>query len=157
MVKVDIEFVKSVAVEAGDRAVKMISDIRPEFKADDSFVTHIDKETEQFVRARLAERYPDFAFQGEEFGRFGQDGVPLWAVDPIDGTTNLVFGIPIWCVSIGLIDDGHAVARHGDVHAFEVAEVANGDVRGTRAPLRPMRRVGHGHLGRRRRVHATRQ
>jgi fructose-1,6-bisphosphatase/inositol monophosphatase family enzyme len=110
LVEIDIEFVKAVAVEAGDRAVKMIADIQPEYKADNSFVTHIDKETEQSIRARLAERYPDFAFQGEEFGRVGEDGIPLWAVDPIDGTTNLVYGIPIWCVSIGLIDEGQAVA-----------------------------------------------
>lgn len=110
MTEIDIEFVKSVAVEAGDRAVKMIADIQPEYKADNSLVTHIDKQTEQFVRGRLAERYPDFAFQGEEFGRFGGEDVPLWAVDPIDGTTNLVYGIPFWCVSIGLIDEGQAAA-----------------------------------------------
>lgn len=110
MVNIDIEFVKAIALEAGERAVTMLDAIQPEFKADNTFVTHIDRETEQFIRGRLAERYPDFSFQGEEFGRFGEADRPLWAVDPIDGTTNMVFGIPIWCVSIGLVDEGEAVA-----------------------------------------------
>jgi myo-inositol-1(or 4)-monophosphatase len=110
LVEIDIEFVKSVAREAGFRALTMLADVKPELKADDSYVTHVDRETEEFVRRCLQGRYPSFAFQGEEFGRFGDDGVPLWAVDPIDGTTNLVFGIPCWCVSIGLIADGQAVA-----------------------------------------------
>ena len=107
---VDIEYIKAVAREAGDKAVTMLTDIEVSYKSDDSLVTHIDKETEQFIRAKLEEKYPDFAFQGEEFGRFGADGVPLWAVDPIDGTTNMVFGIPLWGVSIGLIDGGEPVA-----------------------------------------------
>lgn len=110
MTEIDIEFVKDIAREAGDRAVTMLGDVKPEYKADSSFVTHIDKGTELFIQSRLNERYPGFSFQGEEFGRHGADGVPLWAVDPIDGTTNLVFGIPFWCVSIGLIDGGKTAA-----------------------------------------------
>ncbi len=110
MVEVDIEYIKSIAVEAGDAAVKRAVGIAVELKADASYVTEIDRDTECFVRAKLEERYPGFAFQGEEFGRHGEDGVPLWAVDPIDGTTNMVFGIPFWCVSIGLIVDGLPVA-----------------------------------------------
>lgn len=105
----DIELVKSIVVEAGDRAIGMRADIKPEFKSDQSLVTHIDRETEQFIRASLEARYPDYAFQGEEFGRFGADGAPLWAVDPIDGTTNMVYGLTHWCVSVGLVHEGHAL------------------------------------------------
>jgi len=110
LVEIDIEYVKAIAQEAGDAALGRMDGITYELKADNSYVTAIDRDTEQFVRERLAAKYPDFAFQGEEFGRYGAEGVPLWAVDPIDGTTNLVFGIPFWCVSIGLIADGQAVA-----------------------------------------------
>lgn len=110
MLDIDIEFVKSVAREAGQRALARLTSFRPELKSDHSYVTEIDRETEQFVRAKLEERYPDFAFLGEEFGRHGGEDAPLWAVDPIDGTTNLVFGIPFWCVSIGLIVEGQPVA-----------------------------------------------
>jgi myo-inositol-1(or 4)-monophosphatase len=84
--------------------------MRPELKADNSYVTDIDRSTETFVRERLAERYPEFAFLGEEFGRHGSADAPLWAVDPIDGTTNMVFGIPCWGVSIGLLVEGEPVA-----------------------------------------------
>ncbi len=110
MIEIDIEYVKSVAQEAGDRAVLLLASMTPEFKADNSYVTNIDRETEIFVRGKLEERYPDFAFLGEEFGRHGDADAPLWAVDPIDGTTNMVFGIPIWCVSIGLIYQWEPIA-----------------------------------------------
>jgi len=110
VIEIDIEFVKSIASEAGARAIEMQNAMTPELKVDNSYVTNIDRETEQFVRRRLEERYPDFAFLGEEFGRHGSDDAPLWAVDPIDGTTNMVFNIPIWCVSIGLIYQGEAIA-----------------------------------------------
>ncbi len=110
MIEIDIEFVKEIALEAGQNALGMLGDVTPEFKADHSYVTHIDRETEKFIQARLAVRYPDYSFQGEEYGRFGSDARPLWAVDPIDGTTNLVFGLPIWGVSIGLVAEGKAVA-----------------------------------------------
>jgi myo-inositol-1(or 4)-monophosphatase len=110
LIEVDIEFVKALAREAGERALRMLVDMKPEFKADNSYVTHIDRETEQLIRGRLAERYPNYAFQGEEFGHFGAEEGPLWCVDPIDGTTNMVFGIPFWCVSIGLVAEGHPVA-----------------------------------------------
>lgn len=110
MSDIDINYVQQVAREAGIRAVSMLDGMKPELKADNSYVTNIDREVEQFVRARLEERYPDFAFLGEEFGRHGEADAPLWAVDPIDGTTNMVFGLPFWCVSIGLIVGGEAVA-----------------------------------------------
>ena len=126
----EITFVRELAKEAGLRALEMLTDISPEFKADESYVTHIDRETETFLHQRLAARFPDWAFQGEEYGRAelpdalgnaasennrrgsepGIDGVPLWCVDPIDGTTNMVFGLPLWCVAIGLVDGGEAVA-----------------------------------------------
>jgi myo-inositol-1(or 4)-monophosphatase len=106
LVDFDIEYIKAVAKEAGLRALDMQKEMRSELKTDDSYVTNIDREIEQFVRGRLEERYPDFAFLGEEFGQHGSQDAPLWAVDPIDGTTNMVFGIPFWCVSIGLIWEG---------------------------------------------------
>lgn len=111
MADVDIEYVKEVAVEAGKRALAMRREtLTTEFKADNSYVTNIDRETEQFVRARLEERYPDYSFVGEEFGRHGSLDAPIWAVDPIDGTTNMVFGVPCWGVSIGLMVGSEAVA-----------------------------------------------
>ncbi len=122
---IDMDFVRQTARQAGERALAMLAAMRPELKADNSYVTDIDRSVETFVRERLAERYPEYGFLGEEFGRHGDVNAPLWAVDPIDGTTNLVFGLPFWCVSIGLIVDGQPVAgaiyapRTGDMfHAM---------------------------------------
>ena len=114
MIEIDIEFVKQIAVEAGKGAIELIESMSPEFKADSSYVTAVDRKTEIFVRERLESRYPDFGFLGEEYGRHGDVNAPLWAVDPIDGTTNMVFGLPVWCVSIGLIHEGEAIA--GAIH-----------------------------------------
>ena len=109
MAEIDIEFVQKVARAAGRRALDRLDGFTPELKSDNSYVTEIDRDTERFVRAQLEERYPDYAFLGEEYGRHGSPDAPLWAVDPIDGTTNLVFGIPLWCVSIGLVEAGQPI------------------------------------------------
>lgn len=124
MADIDIEFVQQVAREAGQRAQRRLGGIQPEFKADNSYVTDIDRDTERFVRAKLEERYPEYAFLGEEYGRHGDEDAPLWAVDPIDGTTNMVFGIPLWCVSIGLIVGGKSVG--GAVYLPMVDEMFHG-------------------------------
>lgn len=123
MLEIDIEFVKSVVIEAGDAALTRCDGIAFELKSDSSYVTEIDRDTEQFIQRRLAEKYPDFAYQGEEFGRHGSEGVPLWAVDPIDGTTNMVFGIPFWCVSVGLIDSADGAPAAGAIYMPATGEL----------------------------------
>src|SRR5438552_10586133 len=102
----DIEQAKRIVVEAGKRALERCGAVDCEFKADDSLVTAVDRETEQFIAAELGKLYPGFAFIGEEYGWRGPKDVPLWACDPIDGTTNFVRGLPHWCVSVGLLDEG---------------------------------------------------
>ena len=102
----DIELVKELVVECGKDALVRQANVKAEFKPDTSYITEIDLSIEQLLSARLKVRYPDYAFVGEEFGRHGDAGAPLWAVDPIDGTTNMVFGLPSWGVSLGLLVDG---------------------------------------------------
>jgi myo-inositol-1(or 4)-monophosphatase len=79
-------------------------------------VTEVDLEVERMFRALVAERFPDHVVLGEEFGR-GQGAVGgdpgersrsryRWLFDPIDGTTNYVHGLPIFCASLGLELDG---------------------------------------------------
>lgn len=74
-------------------------------------VSEIDRRVETLIRARLAERFPSHDIIGEEMeerpGR-GQDCV--WAVDPIDGTTNFVNGFPMFAASIGVLHRGVPVA-----------------------------------------------
>ena len=70
--KIDIEFLKNVAEEAGELALKLLKSMKAEFKADSSYVTNVDREIEIFVRGKLHEKYPEFAFLGEEFGYHGK-------------------------------------------------------------------------------------
>ena len=62
----------------------------------------LDKDTQSLIVARLQQDYPDYSVLGEE-GDCGADSAPAqWIVDPIDGTVNYFYGIPIFCVSIAL-------------------------------------------------------
>ena len=69
-------------------------------------VSEADVEAERAIRALLAERRPDDAIVGEEGDdRPGTTGL-RWIVDPLDGTTNYLFGVPQWSVSVAC--EGHA-------------------------------------------------
>ncbi len=73
-------------------------------------VSDVDRESEAAVTRVLAAARPDDAILGEEgTSRDGTSGV-TWVVDPLDGTTNFLFGIPQWSVSIAAEMDGRAVA-----------------------------------------------
>jgi myo-inositol-1(or 4)-monophosphatase len=67
-------------------------------------VTEVDRQAEDLITAGLRERFPEHAVVGEENGGKEQmePGGFTWYVDPLDGTTNFVYGIPFCCVSIGL-------------------------------------------------------
>ena len=81
----------------------------PDEKANLSYVTDLDQDLEQLIRRRLGERFPDDQFTGEEYAAEGGSGPRRWSIDPIDGTGNLVHGLPLWAISIGLIDQGEPV------------------------------------------------
>jgi myo-inositol-1(or 4)-monophosphatase len=73
-------------------------------------VSEADVATERLIRARLEAARPADAIMGEEgHDRPGTSGL-RWVVDPLDGTVNFLFGIPIWCVSIACEDADGAVA-----------------------------------------------
>jgi myo-inositol-1(or 4)-monophosphatase len=74
-------------------------------------VSEIDRRVETLIRARLAERFPSHDVIGEEMEeRPGRDQDCVWAVDPIDGTTNFVNGFPMFAASIGVLHRGVPVA-----------------------------------------------
>jgi len=104
----DRENLLDLVTQAGALAVAAARDLHTELKADQSLVTNADLGIEAFLRDALAERYPDIAFYGEEGGG-DRTAERLWVVDPIDGTTNLVWGLPIWGVSLGLLIAGESV------------------------------------------------
>lgn len=74
-------------------------------------LTIADRESEEFVVEAILARYPDHAILAEEGGRRGNAESPfLWVVDPLDGTTNFVHGLRIFCVSIALMHEGKPIA-----------------------------------------------
>jgi myo-inositol-1(or 4)-monophosphatase len=80
-------------------------------KGTGDFVTAADHKAEKVIVAELSKARPKYGFLLEESGEIaGADTSNRWIVDPLDGTTNLVHGIPHFCVSIGLERDGVLVA-----------------------------------------------
>lgn len=81
-----------------------------EEKRKDDLVTDIDRECENTVTSILLKSYRDHAVLGEEGGLQGnKDSEYVWIIDPIDGTTNFVKGIPHCAVSIGLQHKGRII------------------------------------------------
>jgi myo-inositol-1(or 4)-monophosphatase len=73
-------------------------------------VSIADKEVETLLRERIAARFPADGLLGEEYGlQEGTSGF-RWVMDPIDGTSPFVFGIPAWCVSIAVMEGDRIVA-----------------------------------------------
>lgn len=73
-------------------------------KADNSEVTEIDRNTETAISSVLREAFPEFGIYGEEHGTSGPtDAEYTWVIDPIDGTTNFVRGVPVWGSLIALV------------------------------------------------------
>ena len=67
-------------------------------------VSEVDRNVEMLIRARLADRFPDHDILGEESEeRPGRESDFVWAVDPVDGTTNFVNGFPLFAASIGVL------------------------------------------------------
>jgi myo-inositol-1(or 4)-monophosphatase len=102
----ELEFAKALASEAKTVALARASSVTPVEKANLSYVTDLDKDLEQLIRRELAERFPGDQITGEEFAAAGGSGPRRWCIDPIDGTGNLVHGLPLWAISIGLLDHG---------------------------------------------------
>jgi fructose-1,6-bisphosphatase/inositol monophosphatase family enzyme len=105
----ELDFVKALATEAAGLARARSRQVTPVEKANLSFVTDLDRDLERLIRQRLGERFPDDVLTGEEYGAEGGTGPRRWSIDPIDGTGNLVHGLPLWAISIALIVSGEPV------------------------------------------------
>lgn len=72
-------------------------------KGPGDFVSQADLRAEQSLREELAKARPGWAILGEEGGQQGGEGWEWrWVVDPLDGTTNFLHGIPHWAISVGV-------------------------------------------------------
>src|SRR3974390_1121985 len=110
--------VLNVMIKAAHRAGRSlkrelgeIEHLQVSLKGPRNFVTAADHRAEEIVRTELAKARPDYGFLGEEGGtREGSDRTHRWIVDPLDGTTNFLHGIPHFAVSIALERSGAIVA-----------------------------------------------
>ena len=78
-------------------------------KGDGSPVTALDVATEDRIRARIVERYPEHGIIGEERERRNPEAELSWIIDPIDGTKSFVAGVPLYTVLIGLARGGELI------------------------------------------------
>ena len=104
------------ARKAGDlivRASDELDRVGHRAKGAADFVTEVDIASEKEILYHLNKAYPDHAFLCEESGLSGDAKAQYqWIIDPLDGTSNFMRGIPHYCVSIGCLKDGkleHAV------------------------------------------------
>jgi myo-inositol-1(or 4)-monophosphatase len=80
-------------------------------KGPSDFVTAADTKAEKTLRAELAKARPKFGFLMEESGLVeGEDKKHRWIIDPIDGTTNFLHGIPHFAISVALEMEGDIIA-----------------------------------------------
>ena len=87
-----------------NRAALDIESVRISQKKVNDFVTEVDHAAEQAIIETLLTAYPGHGIWAEESGKeFGaQDSEFVWIIDPLDGTTNFIHGLPVYCVSIAL-------------------------------------------------------
>lgn len=88
-----------------------VENLQVSVKGPGDFVSAADRKAEQIVKTELLKARPGYSFIGEEGGKVeGTDETHTWIVDPLDGTTNFLHGIPHFAVSIALERNGLLVA-----------------------------------------------
>lgn len=101
-----------IAARAMDLAAEIVRRQEPavvKAKGDRDMVSDVDIEIERAVRGFLQSHSPEIGFLGEEEGNAAGDGELRWVLDPIDGTANFVKGIPLYSISLALINDKEPV------------------------------------------------
>jgi histidinol phosphatase-like enzyme (inositol monophosphatase family) len=113
-----------IAQAAGDVTLRYFrrDDLRVERKADQTPVTIADRASEELLRKRISERFPDDAILGEEFGVTEGTSGYKWALDPIDGTKSFIHGVPLYTTLVAVLRDEQPLI--GVIHSPATAETA---------------------------------
>lgn len=102
------------ARKAGRSLVKdfrEVENLQVSSKGPGDFVSRADREAERIIKEELLGARPTYGWLGEETGEtHGADPTRRWIVDPLDGTTNFLHGMPHWAVSIALEHKGEIVS-----------------------------------------------
>lgn len=106
MVQAAMKAGRSLARDFGE-----VQNLQVSVKGPGDYVSQADRKAEEIIYAELSKARPGYGFLMEERGAVeGDDGQHRWLVDPLDGTTNFLHGLPIFAVSIGLERQGQLVA-----------------------------------------------
>ncbi|MHB2267614.1 inositol monophosphatase family protein [Aliihoeflea sp. PC F10.4] len=106
MVQAAMKAGRSLARDFGE-----VQNLQVSLKGPGDYVSQADRKAEDIIHAELSRARPGYSFLMEERGAIeGDDGQHTWIVDPLDGTTNFLHGIPIFAISIALERQGQIVA-----------------------------------------------
>ena len=106
MVQAAFKAGKSLARDFGE-----VQNLQVSLKGPGDYVSQADRKAEKIIREELLKARPTYGFLGEESEEIaGTDGAHRWIVDPLDGTTNFLHGIPCFAISIALERNGEIVA-----------------------------------------------
>jgi histidinol-phosphatase len=128
--KLRLDWAVKIAHEAGRHTLKYFrrGDLEVERKADDSPVTIADREAEELLRLRIAERFPADGLLGEELGAIESKSGYQWVLDPIDGTKSFIRGVPLYSTLVAVLLDGEPCI--GVIHAPATSETVYADTGG---------------------------
>lgn len=104
-----MEFAARAAQEAGRVTREHFGRAAVEWKGDGSEVTAADRAAEAYLRAAIAERFPDDGVLGEEEEETPSRSGRRWIVDPVDGTRSFACGVPLYAVLLALEEEGEPV------------------------------------------------
>lgn len=106
MVQAAMKAGRSLARDFGE-----VQNLQVSLKGPGDYVSQADRKAEEIIHAELARARPGYSFLMEESGTVeGDDPQHRWIVDPLDGTTNFLHGIPTFAISIALERNGEIVA-----------------------------------------------
>ncbi|MEE8379997.1 MAG: inositol monophosphatase family protein [Gammaproteobacteria bacterium] len=111
----DLTILKKIIITAArEELLSRFTKVERYQKADGSILTEADLACQQTIAEQLQQEWPDTVFLGEEMSAEQQRELfksdqPVWCLDPLDGTSNFASGIPYFCVSLALIQDGQVV------------------------------------------------
>jgi len=125
------DFAIAICKQAGELAMRYFADrgaLVVDRKGAQDWVSEADRNVETFIRQKIAETWPEDGVVGEEHGRTpGTSGFD-WVIDPIDGTTNFVNGIPVWTVVLAGVAEGRTqIGVIHDPNVHETYAAARGD------------------------------
>lgn len=112
----------NVMMKAAEKAARSlirdfgeVEQLQVSMKGPADFVSAADRRSEEILYEELKKARPDYSFLMEESGSVkGSDPDHMWIIDPLDGTTNFLHGIPQWAISIGLVEKG--TVTHGVIY-----------------------------------------